>query len=207
MKKALLLVDLQHDFCLNGALAVPDGDEVIHVANQAIHVFHQRGWPIIATLDWHPANHKSFAVNSGGQIGESGLLNGLPQIWWPVHCVQNTHGASLHEKLEQQQITTLIYKGQNSETDSYSAFFDNDKRSSTQLHDWLTEQSIRQLVIMGLATDYCVKFTVLDGLELGYQVEVLAAGCRGVNLQPTDSEQALTDMMEQGAKIIQLQQL
>ncbi|MDR0805807.1 MAG: bifunctional nicotinamidase/pyrazinamidase [Enterobacteriaceae bacterium] len=204
MKKALLLIDLQNDFCLNGALAVPEGDDVIDIANQAIRLFHQRNLPIIATLDWHPADHKSFAVNSGTQIGETGELNGLPQIWWAEHCVQGTKGAELHPRLEKQLINKLIYKGQNNEIDSYSAFFDNGKLSETELNSWLTSQNIKQLVVLGLATDYCVKFTVLDGLALGYQIELIADGCRGVNLQPHDSQQALTEMVQNGAKIIRL---
>lgn len=207
MKKALLLVDLQNDFCLNGALAVHDGDAVIDIANQAMQLFHQRGWPIIATLDWHPANHKSFAINSGAQPGEIGTLNGLTQIWWPIHCVQNTSGASLHPRLEQQYISKHIYKGQDPEIDSYSAFFDNGKRSATELNQWLDSENIQHLTILGLATDYCVKFTVLDALELGYQADVIADGCRGVNLAPDDSEKAFHEMTNKGAKIVQLHDL
>lgn len=207
MKKALLLVDLQHDFCENGALAVPEGDDVIDIANRAITLFHQRNWPIVATLDWHPANHKSFAVNSGTQIGEIGELNGLAQVWWPVHCVQDTFGSELHSRLQKQYISKLIYKGQNSEIDSYSAFFDNGKKSATELNQWLTEHDITQLVVMGLATDYCVKFTVLDGLALGYQIEIITDGCRGVNLQPKDSEKALEEMRDKGANLIQLEDI
>ncbi|MFV0548820.1 MAG: bifunctional nicotinamidase/pyrazinamidase [Limnobaculum xujianqingii] len=204
MKKALLLVDLQNDFCLNGALAVHDGDAVIDIANQAMRAFHQRGWPVIATLDWHPENHKSFAVNSGTQPGEVGTLNGLMQVWWPIHCVQNTSGSSLHPQLEQQYISQRIYKGQDPETDSYSAFFDNGKRSATELNQWLNSENIQHLVVLGLATDYCVKFTVLDALELGYQTEVIEEGCRGVNLATDDSEKALHEMATKGARIIQL---
>ncbi|MBK5144753.1 bifunctional nicotinamidase/pyrazinamidase [Budviciaceae bacterium BWR-B9] len=204
MKKALLLVDLQNDFCLNGTLAVHDGDAVIDIANQAMRIFHQHGWPVIATLDWHPANHKSFAINSGTQPGEVGTLNGLTQVWWPTHCVQNTTGASLHPQLEQQYINKRIYKGQDPEIDSYSAFFDNGKRSATALHQWLNSENIQHLTVLGLATDYCVKFTVLDALELGYQTEVIAEGCRGVNLAAGDSEKALHEMSAKGARVIQL---
>ena len=202
MNNALLLVDLQNDFCLHGAQAVPEADEVIEIANQAIHTFRRRNSSIVASLDWHPANHKSFAVNSGTQVGELGLLNGLPQVWWPAHCIENTHGAMLHERLEQEYINKQLFKGRDIDVDSYSAFYDNGKRNSTGLHEWFSEQNITHVTILGLATDYCVKYTVLDALRLGYQVDVVIDGCRGVNLQPTDSHNALAEMEAQGARLL-----
>ncbi len=201
MRGALLLIDLQNDFCPGGALAVNEGDQVIPVANQAITGAKAAGWPIVATQDWHPADHGSFAANSGGNAGELGELNGLTQVWWPVHCVQNTHGADFHPALDARQFDNIVYKGTDPGIDSYSAFFDNGRRTSTALHGWLQQQGITHLVIMGLATDYCVKYSVLDALQLGYQVEVIEAGCRGVNLQPQDSTDALAQMAAQGAKI------
>lgn len=207
MKKTLLLIDLQNDFCNGGALAVPDGDAVIAVANRAMATCRQRGMPVAASLDWHPADHRSFAVNVGEKVGTSGMLDDLPQTWWPVHCVQNSHGAKLHPELEKHGIQRLIYKGVHTNIDSYSAFYDNGHRSQTELDAWLRAQDIHALIVMGLATDYCVKYTVLDALKLGYSVEVLADGCRGVDLAPGDSQRALEEMRRQGAKLITLSDL
>ncbi len=124
--KALILVDIQRDFCKNGALEVKDGDAVIPVANKLIEFFQEKKDMIIGTKDWHPSSHKSFAVNSNKKIGEAGELNGLYQVWWPVHCVQNENGAKFHSELH--PIENIIYKGENPEIDSYSAFFDNGKK-------------------------------------------------------------------------------
>jgi len=204
MGKALLLIDLQNDFCQGGALAVPGGDEVIDVANQALACCRRANIPVIATLDWHPHNHGSFAINAGQNIGDTGMLDGLPQVWWPMHCVQESEGAQLHARLDQQGIIKRIYKGQQVEIDSYSAFFDNGHRRKTELDEWLHTHHITQLAVMGLATDYCVKFTVLDAISLGYAVEVIPAGCRAVNLSPTDGIRAMAEMCHQGAKAITL---
>lgn len=198
---ALLLIDLQNDFCPGGALAVTEGDRVIAVANRLATAFRQRGEPVLATLDWHPANHGSFASVAGKPPGTLGELNGLPQIWWPDHCIQHGKGAELHPALDRRLLTAQIRKGENAEIDSYSAFYDNGQRHQTELHGWLQARDIAALTIMGLATDYCVKFSVLDALKLGYQVTVVAAGCRGVELQPGDSEKALLEMELAGARI------
>ncbi|EPL9568358.1 bifunctional nicotinamidase/pyrazinamidase [Providencia rettgeri] len=204
MKTALLLVDLQNDFCTGGTLAVNESEHVIDVANKAITVCQQKNITVIASQDWHPADHLSFAENSGTQIGDIGELNGLPQVWWPVHCVQGKQGASFHPRLNMQAIQEAFTKGENPQVDSYSAFFDNDKVSQTRLHTWLQAKGVTHLIIMGIATDYCVKFTVLDALNLGYSVDVLVDGCRGVNLAANDSQNALIEMEQQGAKLITL---
>lgn len=204
MNTALLLIDLQNDFCHGGALAVKDGDATIAVANQAMAASAARGEPVVASQDWHPADHRSFAVNSHSEVGALGELEGLPQIWWPVHCVQGSHGAAFHPQLHQQAITQVVKKGLDPAIDSYSAFFDNGHRAATALDGWLKAHNIRQLAVMGLATDYCVKFTVLDALLLGYSVKVIVDGCRGVNLQPDDSELALQTMHQAGAELITL---
>ncbi|ACS85760.1 bifunctional nicotinamidase/pyrazinamidase [Musicola paradisiaca] len=204
MNKALLLIDVQNDFCPGGALAVADGDRVVDVANLAIDAAIKANITVIASQDWHPANHRSFAVNSGTEIGAMGDLDGLTQIWWPVHCVQNQPGAEFHPRLNQNAIEWVVRKGVQPDIDSYSAFFDNGHRASTGLHDWLHRRRITQLTIIGLATDYCVKYTVLDALELGYQTEVLVDGCRGVNLHPNDSQNALNEMSQRGATLIDL---
>jgi nicotinamidase/pyrazinamidase len=202
MKSALLLIDLQNDFCPSGALAVAQGEQTIDIANQAMAFCQQHpDIAIIASQDWHPANHRSFAVNSQASIGTLGELDGLPQVWWPVHCVQGEAGADFHPDLNVQAIEYVVRKGQNPDIDSYSAFFDNGKRAATPLHSWLTAHHISKLAIMGLATDYCVKFTVLDALTLGYQVTLLTEGCRGVNLNEHDSELAIAEMQAAGATI------
>lgn len=206
MKTALLLIDLQNDFCPGGALAVTAGDGVIPVANQAIAACLARGEPVVASQDWHPANHRSFAVNSHAEVGTLGELEGLPQVWWPVHCVQGSHGADFHPQLQRQHIKAVFRKGQETDIDSYSAFFDNGHRAQTELHGWLQSQGVRRLAIMGLATDYCVKFSVLDALAAGYPTQVIVDGCRGVNLQPDDSERALQDMARAGAQLVTLSQ-
>lgn len=200
--KALILIDLQNDFCSGGALAVNQGERVIAVANRYAAEFYRLQQPVVATLDWHPANHGSFATNAGQPVGTLGELDGLPQVWWPDHCVQHTPGAELHPQLEQRYLTTQIYKGQQPLVDSYSAFFDNGHRQKTALDEWLRSRGVTSLTIMGLATDYCVKYSVLDALALGYQVEVVTEGCCGVNLSPRDSEIALAEMAAQGAVIL-----
>ncbi|EMI5489165.1 bifunctional nicotinamidase/pyrazinamidase [Providencia stuartii] len=202
VKSALLLVDLQNDFCTGGALAVADSDIVIQTANKAIELCQKQNIPIIASQDWHPANHLSFASNSGTQVGDIGKLNGIAQVWWPDHCVQGEYGAEFHPELNRDAIVEVFTKGENPQVDSYSAFFDNDKISQTRLHTWLQQQQITQLFIMGIATDYCVKFTVMDALKLGYNVDVLIDGCRGVNLSAMDSELALAEMSQKGATLL-----
>lgn len=198
--KALILVDIQKDFCKNGALEVKNADEIITVANAWIKRFSND--LVVATKDWHPASHKSFALNSNTTIGELGILNGLPQIWWPIHCIENSLGASFHEELLTDYIDKVIYKGTDENIDSYSAFFDNGRKKETELDSFLKENNIDELYILGLATDYCVKYTVLDALSLGYRVNVIESGCKGVNLSKNDSLIALNEMRKKGATII-----
>ncbi|MBC8943800.1 MULTISPECIES: bifunctional nicotinamidase/pyrazinamidase [Xenorhabdus] len=207
MKTALLLIDLQNDFCTGGTLAVRESEEVIEMANKAIELCQQHNITIIATQDWHPSDHMSFAINSGQPVGELGELNGIPQIWWPVHCVQGQLGADFHPALNQSAIQKIFHKGENSQIDSYSAFFDNDHKNATRLHSWLSEQHINRLLILGIATDYCVKFTVLDALEHGYETYVIVEGCRGVNIQADDSQRAIEEMSAKGARLTSLSEI
>nr|WED68725.1 bifunctional nicotinamidase/pyrazinamidase [Pectobacterium colocasium] len=206
MKKALLLVDLQNDFCPGGALAVHEGDRVVAVANRAIEACVAAGVTVIASQDWHPNNHGSFAVNANTKVGEIGELNGWPQIRRPVHCVQGTTGADFHPALNQSAIQWIVQKGLSQRIDSYSAFFDNGHRLKTELDAWLHANHITHLTILGLATDYCVKFSVLDAIALGYHTEVLVDGCRGVNLLPDDSDSALREMVQRGAILTDMTQ-
>lgn len=204
-KRALLLIDLQNDFCTGGSLEVANGSQTITVANQLINWCKHCGASILASQDWHPADHGSFASQQGCAPFTEGILHGLQQTWWPDHCIQYSHGAELHPQLAQQHIDVIIRKGQNPAIDSYSAFFDNGYREKTELDHWLKQRGVTSLLIMGLATDFCVKFTVMDALQLGYQVTVIRDGCRGVNMQPNDSELALQDMQYAGASIETLQ--
>src|SRR5665647_1127967 len=163
--RALILVDLQYDFCPGGALPVPKGDETIAIANRVTPHFST----VVVTQDWHPANHKSFAVNNPGtKPGDVVELNGIQQTMWPAHCVQETQGAEIHAGLDRNKVTDLFKKGTDPEIDSYSAFFDNGKKKSTGLADYLNERWIKQVYVMGLATDYCVKWAALDAKELGF---------------------------------------
>ena len=194
--RALVLVDLQYDFLPGGALAVPGGDETIAVA-QRLMPEHEI---VVATQDWHPHDHKSFAANiPGAQVGELRELHGLPQVMWPAHCVQGTRGAELHDDLD--GITQVFQKGTNPDIDSYSGFFDNGHKKATGLEGWLREQGVTALTVVGLATDYCVKFTVLDACKLGFAVMVVADGCRAVELTPGDGVRALDEMRASGAVI------
>lgn len=203
-QRALLLVDIQNDFCAGGALAVPEGDSTVDVANTLIDWCHRRGENVVACQDWHPADHGSFASQQGVEPFTDGMLDGIPQTFWPDHCVQDSEGAQLHPLLKHKAIEAVFRKGQNSLIDSYSAFFDNEHRQQTGLDSWLREKQVTALIVMGLATDYCVKFTVLDALTLGYAVNVITDGCRGVNIQPQDSNVAFMEMAAAGATLYTL---
>jgi nicotinamidase/pyrazinamidase len=188
---ALILVDLQNDFLPGGALPVPDGDAVIPIANRVQGAFDL----IVATQDWHPANHGSFAPNHPGRKpGDLGELGGLPQVLWPVHCVQNTGGAAFAPGLETRRVTRIFPKGTDPTIDSYSGFFDNGHRKATGLGDYLHSRGVTDVFILGLATDYCVKATALDARQLGFTTHLIVDGCRGVNLRPGDVDRAIEAM-------------
>ena len=198
--KALILVDIQNDFLPAGALAVPEGDAVIPVVNRLQEMFEL----VVATQDWHPPNHSSFAANHPGKnIYDQIDLNGLPQTLWPVHCVQNTQGAELAASLNQSRIVKVFQKGTDPAIDSYSGLFDNGHRKSTGLGEWLKSRGVTEVFICGLATDYCVKFTALDAIELGFKTRVIEDACRGVNLNPLDVRKAFEDVGRAGAHIKQ----
>jgi nicotinamidase/pyrazinamidase len=199
-RSALVLVDIQNDFVPGGALAVRDGDRVAPVANSLMDRFEL----IVATQDWHPRDHGSFAANHPGRrAGEVIDLNGLPQVLWPVHCVQGTRGAELVAALKRERIATVFQKGTDAGIDSYSGFFDNGHRRATGMGDWLKQRRVREIYLMGLATDYCVKFTALDGRKLGFAVVLVEDGCRGVELYPGDVGRAVAEMKAAGVRVIQ----
>jgi nicotinamidase/pyrazinamidase len=197
---ALILVDIQNDFLPGGALAVPDGDAVIPVANKL-----QPAFPlVVATQDWHPANHGSFAASHPGKnVFEQIELNGLPQTLWPVHCVQETRGAELAAALNRDCIAKVFPKGTDAGIDSYSGLFDNGHRKSTGLGEWLKAQGVSEVYVCGLATDYCVKFTALDASQMGFKTYFIEDASRGVNLGPDDVRNAIEEMKR--AKIIVVQ--
>ncbi len=195
---ALVLVDLQPDFMPGGALAVRGGDEVVAVANALMPSFAT----VVATQDWHPAEHGSFASQHPGRApGEQIDLHGLQQVLWPDHCIQGSPGAALAADLDTSRITHVVQKGMDPEVDSYSGFYDNGRRHKTGLHAWLKERKILALTVMGLATDYCVKYTALDARRLGFDVTLHAAGCRGVELSDGDVERALEEMQAAGVRV------
>lgn len=197
--KTLLLIDIQNDFMPGGALAVPGGDEILPIINRLLPEYEL----VVATQDWHPADHGSFAINHAGKkVFEQTLLGDLPQTLWPVHCVQNTGGALFAPGLDTRCIRRVFSKGMNPQIDSYSGLYDNGHKASTGMGEWLKEQGATTLDVAGVATDYCVKFTVLDALAEGFQVRLLASACRGVNLQPGDVERALKEMQAKGCEII-----
>ena len=200
---ALLLIDIQNDFCPGGNLAVPEGDQVVAVANQLMPLF-----PIIiATQDWHPAHHMSFASSHDQKAGNVLMTDHGEQILWPDHCVQQSYGAQLHAALHQEKITKIFYKGTDINIDSYSAFYDNHHLKSTRLTSWLREKNITTLYVMGLATDYCVKYSCLDAITDGFSVHLILEGCRGVNLQKHDIENALQEMQDKGVSFIHARDL
>ncbi len=202
--KALILVDLQNDFLPGGALAVPEGHQVIPIANKLQAVF-----PIVvATQDWHPANHGSFtASHPGKQVFEQVDLNGLPQTLWPVHCVQGTWGAELAAALNHAGIAKIFPKGTDPGIDSYSGLFDNGHRKSTGLGEWLRAQGVNEVFLCGLATDYCVKHTALDAAQVGFKTRLIQDACRGVNLRPDDVQSAIEEMKRAGVVIVQSAEL
>lgn len=194
-KKALIIVDLQNDFCAGGSLAVPGGDEVVPLANKLQGQFEL----VIATQDWHPHDHVSFAANHAGYaVGDEILVDDIPQVLWPVHCVQGTKGAEFHPDFDTSHVKKIFHKGTNPKIDSYSAFYDNEHLRSTGLTDYLRSEGVTEVYIMGLATDYCVKYSALDAVHDGFKVYVITEACRGVELSEGDTKRALEEMQNAG---------
>ena len=176
---ALIVVDVQNDFCPGGALAVPDGDAVVPVINR----LQERFETVVLTQDWHPADHRSFASSHGAEpFGTVELAYGR-QVLWPDHCVQGTEGAALHPGLATNRAALLIRKGFRAGIDSYSAFFENDRKTVTGLAGYLRERGIGAVTLAGLATDFCVAYSALDAVRLGFRVRVVEDACRAIDLQ------------------------
>jgi nicotinamidase/pyrazinamidase len=201
---ALLLVDLQNDFCAGGALAVPDGDAVISIANALMPRFSL----VVATQDAHPPSHLSFAANHPERHPYEVIdLDGLSQVLWPVHCVAGTPGAAMHPKLDTTRITRTFPKGTNARVDSYSGFYDNGRRKATGLDAYLHVEGVSRVFVLGLATDYCVKWTALDARSAGFEVVLVEDACRGVNLKPGDVDAALAELSSAGVGRVRSAQL
>ena len=197
--KALLIIDVQNDFCPGGSLAVREGDQIVSGINRLMPQFDL----VVASQDWHPENHGSFAVNHEKTPGEVIELNGLTQILWPKHCVQGSAGAEFHADLNTDEIDAVFTKGENPLIDSYSAFYDNGHLNKTGLDDYLKSKQVTELFLCGLATDYCVKFTALDAAGLGYKTSLLLDLCRGVELNAGDIQNALEEMKTAGVGIVE----
>jgi nicotinamidase/pyrazinamidase len=196
--RALIIVDVQNDFLPGGPLGVAGGFDIIEPINRLMNEFEI----IVATQDWHPANHGSFATNHPGkQAGDVIDLDGQPQILWPVHCVQNTPGAAFAPGLDVGRFTRIFQKGTAPRIDSYSGLFDNGHRKSTGLGEWLKSSGVTEFHVCGIATDFCVKFTALDAVEFGFDVTLIENACRGVDLKPGDVEKAIEQMRAAGARV------
>ena len=196
---ALVIVDIQNDFLPGGALAVPEGDRVIPVINRIVGQFEV----VVTTQDWHPPEHCSFAANHPGtEVGQVIEVDGLEQILWPVHCVQNTPGAALAEGLDTSRVEKAFYKGTDPRIDSYSALYDNAHRRSTGLAEYLKGRGVTDLYLAGLATDYCVKFSALDAVADGFRTYVIIDACRAVELNVGDARRAVEEMRRAGVTVL-----
>lgn len=176
--KALIIVDVQNDFLEGGSLAVANGNEVIPIINNLQNDFEL----IVATQDWHPANHKSFAANHLDKKEFEVIdLNGLQQVLWPMHCVQGSFGAEFHEELNSNKIEAIFRKGMDAEIDSYSGFFDNGKRKNTGLFGYLKDRNVSEVFVCGLAADYCVQFTANDALDLDFKTTIIDVATKPID--------------------------
>lgn len=196
MKNVLIVVDLQNDFLPGGALAVSHGDEIIPIINQLLKLpFDAK----VASKDWHPKGHASFASTHQKQVGEHTNIKSKDQILWPDHCIQNSFGAEFAKGLDSSKFESIFYKGTCRDADSYSVFFDDRQMKSTGLIEYLKRKNIEEIFFAGLATDYCVKYSALDALKLGFKTHVITDGCKAVNLNEADESLALEELKKAGA--------
>ena len=195
--KALVIIDVQNDFLINGSLEVSSANDVIEPINEIIKNYTL----VVATKDWHPLDHVSFVSNHPGKkIGDVVKVNNLDQILWPEHCVQESKGSDFPTTLNFEVINKIIYKGTNSLIDSYSGFYDNGKIHSTGLSDYLKENKVTSIDYVGLVTEYCVKFTVFDSIEEGFKTRVILKGIKGINIE--ESNKALIEMKSKGIDLL-----
>jgi len=203
-RNALLIVDVQNDFCPGGALAVKEGNDVVPVINNITGSFYR----VIATQDWHPQKQVSFASNHEG-LNEYDQIdyNGSKQTLWPDHCVAGTYGADFNKGLNTDFVDLIVRKGTSPDIDSYSAFVENDRITSTGLDGYLKSVGITDLYVCGLATDYCVFYSAMDAAEAGFNVYLIIDACRGINVPESSIDSALADMREKGINIISSKEL
>ncbi len=197
--KALIVVDMQNDFMPKGPLGVAGAQTLVPVINRVLTKFSVA----IASLDWHPSDHVSFAINHPGKkVGDSIEVEGEPQTLWPVHCVQNTPGAELVSTLNKDAFRAFFQKGVDPKIDSYSIFFDNAHLRQTGLESFLKGHGITEVYLAGIATDYCVLYSALDAIELGFTTYVITDACAGINLKEGDVDKSLKAIAASGGRII-----
>jgi nicotinamidase/pyrazinamidase len=197
MSSALIIIDMQNDFCHGGALAVKDGEKLVEPINSAQEKFDN----IILTQDWHPKEHSSFASNNSAEVYSNIEMDYGPQVLWPDHCIQGSIGANFHKNLNINKSNLILRKGCNQKIDSYSAFFENDKNTTTGLEGYLVTKEIKKLYLCGLAFDYCVFYSALDGVDLGFDVFVFQDLTKAINLNNSEKIARKT-MVEKGIKLI-----
>ena len=198
LKNCLIMTDIQNDFCPGGALAVAEGDKIIPIVNRLAPEFDK----VVATQDWHSFGHISFASTHRKQPYEIMTIDGIQQVMWPDHCVAGSFGADFHNDLDLQEVDLIIRKGNDLNIDSYSTFLENDKKTSTGLHFYLKGFEIKDLYFCGLATDYCVYYSVMDAIEMGFRVSVILDACRGVDVPAGNIAATIQRMKERGARIL-----
>ncbi|MEN6622086.1 MAG: bifunctional nicotinamidase/pyrazinamidase [Smithella sp.] len=197
-KNCLIITDIQNDFCPGGALAVAEGDRIVPIVNKLSHKFDK----VVATQDWHPPGHVSFASTHKKNPYEVITIDGIQQVLWPDHCVPGSFGAEFHKDLDLRKVDLIIRKGSHLNIDSYSTFRENDKKTFTGLHYYLQGLAIKDLYFCGLATDYCVYYSALDAGEMGFNVYVILDACRGVDVPAGNIDAAIREMKERGIRIL-----
>ena len=198
---ALLIVDMQYDFMPGGALPVKEGDQIIESVNKVANKVKNSQGIIVLTQDWHPRNHLSFASNHPGKNpGDEYQTESIGPVLWPDHCVQGSEGAEFHKDLQTIYASAIIRKGYNPEIDSYSGFIENDKRSETGLAGYLKSLNIKRLFICGLALDYCCYYTAMDGIDLGFEVFLIADLTKGIDIPSGNISNSFKNMQEKGIK-------
>lgn len=198
-RTALIIVDVQNDFCPGGALAVAEGDQVVGAINRVSATFDV----VVATRDWHPTGHVSFAsAHRGREIGEMITADGLEQKLWPDHCVQGSKGAQFHPDLDTRPINLILHKGTRTGLDSYSGFLETDRKTSTGLAAYLDGLDVSEVYVCGLATDYCVFFTACDAVDAGFKVRLITDACRGIDQPEGTIERATSRMKEAGVGFV-----
>lgn len=196
MKTALIIVDIQNDFCEGGALAVPHANEIVSVVNELSNS--NKFDIVVTTQDYHPLKHGSFASTHNKEVFTLGELSGKPQVMWPDHCVEGTKGAEFHPELDLSNVDKNFPKGQSHNVDSYSGFYDNDKINSTGLSKYLKENDVESVYVVGLALDYCVKYTALDAVSEGFKTYLIHNATRAVNMNEGDDLRAIQELVMSG---------